>query len=108
MTDDLKEVVRKKLAEAQQQENKRLSLLNNENDPDLITILESQKEQILGNVWLFGKAFLLMLKKIELISEGIDKITIDQDAQKILLIDISRNRARSPNYQGKILIIGDV
>jgi hypothetical protein len=88
LTRDLKQVVREKLQQAQQQESKRITLLKNETDTDLITILEGQKEQILGNVWLFGKAFLLMLNKIELISEGIEKITTDQDAQRKLLINM--------------------
>jgi hypothetical protein len=50
--------------------------------------VEGQKEQILANVWLFGKAFLLMLKKIDLISEGIEKITSDQDTQRELLMQM--------------------
>jgi succinate dehydrogenase flavin-adding protein (antitoxin of CptAB toxin-antitoxin module) len=86
LTDDLKQVVKEKLKEASQQEKERLELLLDETDAELIGILEGQKEQILGNVWLFGKAFLLMLKKIELISEGTEKITTDQDAQRQLLI----------------------
>jgi hypothetical protein len=88
LTSDLKQVVREKLAEASQQERERLGLLAGETDSELIGILEGQKEQILGNVWLFGKAFLLMLKKIELISEGIEKITTDQDAQRQLLVEM--------------------
>lgn len=88
LTSDLKEVVKTKLKEASQQERERLELLAEETDSELISILESQKEQILGNVWLFGKAFLLMLKKIDLISEGIEKITTDQDAQRELLLEM--------------------
>lgn len=88
LTNDLKDIVKEKLQESMAQERERLQLLNDENDVELIKILEGQKQQILANVWLFGKAFLLMLKKIELINKGIEQITLDQDTQKELLIEI--------------------
>jgi hypothetical protein len=85
LTDDLRGIVKQQLQNAANQEKERLALIHGESDPELLAVLESQKQQILGNIWLFGKAFLLMVKKIELINDGIEKITSDQDTQRDLL-----------------------
>ena len=78
---DLRTIVQTKLNQSTKQENKRLALLKGESDPDLIGMLENQQQQILSNVWVFSKAFLLILKKINLINEVIEKITTDQYTQ---------------------------
>ena len=82
LTQDLQVIVKQKFEEAFQQEKERLQLIQEEKYPELVSILKSQKQQILSNVWLFGKAFLLMSKKLKLISDGIEKITSDQDYQR--------------------------
>jgi hypothetical protein len=85
LTNDLRDVVKEKLKEATKKEQKRLELIRSTTDKNLLDYYQSEKQRILSSVWLFGKAFLLMLKKIESISEGIKKITSDQDIQRQLL-----------------------
>ena len=88
LTVNLRKIVHTKLNQSAQQEKKRLALLKGESEHDLIAMLESQKEQVLSNIWIFGKAFLLMLKKIDLIDEAIETITTYQDIQKQYLISM--------------------
>jgi hypothetical protein len=68
-----------KLAET---ERKRQSLENSIGSADLRDTLRLQKQQIFRTVILVGRASLLMLKKIDLISESIQKLAEDQDTQK--------------------------
>jgi hypothetical protein len=87
LTSDFKQVVREKLKKATLREQKRRELLARDNiKSEDIIVLESQKEQILYAVWLLGKAFLLMLKKIESLQSSIEQITTDQDSQRRSLI----------------------
>lgn len=89
LTQDLREIVENKFQEAEQQEQKRLALIKDETNPELLNILEIQKEQILGNLWLFGKAFLLMLKKLELIYHGIEEIALKQEQKRKILSEMT-------------------
>ena len=68
-----------KLAE---KERKRQSLENSIGSAELRDTLKLQKQQIFRTVILVGRASLLMLKKIDLISESIQKLAEDQDTQK--------------------------
>jgi formylglycine-generating enzyme required for sulfatase activity len=81
-TEEIKEVVAVKCKKLVETERKRQSLENSIGSTDLRDTLKLQKQQILRTVILVGRASLLMLKKIDLISESIQKLAEDQDIQK--------------------------
>lgn len=82
LTEEIKEVVKVKCEKLVETERKRQSLENSIGSADLRDTLKLQKQQIFRTVILVGRASLLMLKKIDLISESIQKLAEDQDTQK--------------------------
>ncbi len=82
LTEEIKEAVAVKCHKLAEKERKRQSLENSIGSAELRDTLRLQKQQIFRTVILFGCASLLMLKKIDLISESIQKLAEDQDTQK--------------------------
>ncbi|NCQ92482.1 MAG: SUMF1/EgtB/PvdO family nonheme iron enzyme [Microcystis aeruginosa LG13-03] len=82
LTEEIKEAVAVKCQKLTETERKRQSLENSIGSADLRDTLRLQKQQIFRTVILVGRASLLMLKKIDLISESIQKLAEDQDTQK--------------------------
>ncbi|MBE8993629.1 formylglycine-generating enzyme family protein [Microcystis aeruginosa] len=82
LTEEIKEAVAVKCQKLAETERKRQSLENSIGSADLRDTLRLQKQQIFRTVILVGRASLLMLKKIDLISESIQKLAEDQDTQK--------------------------
>jgi formylglycine-generating enzyme required for sulfatase activity len=82
LTEEIKEVVAAKCEKLATMERKRQSLENSLGAIDLQDTLKLQKQQLFRTVILVGRASLLMLKKIDLISESIQKLAEDQDTQK--------------------------
>ena len=82
LTEEIKEVVAVKCQKLAETERKRQSLENSIGSAELRDTLRLQKQQIFRTVILVGRASLLMLKKIDLISESIQKLAEDQDTQK--------------------------
>ncbi|CCI33102.1 formylglycine-generating enzyme family protein [Microcystis sp. T1-4] len=82
LTEEIKEAVAVKCQKLAETERKRQSLENSIGSADLRDTLRLQKQQIFRAVILVGRASLLMLKKIDLISESIQKLAEDQDTQK--------------------------
>ncbi|AOC53716.1 serine/threonine kinase [Microcystis aeruginosa NIES-2481] len=82
LTEEIKEAVAVKCEKLAEKERKRQSLENSIGSADLRDTLRLQKQQIFRTVILVGRASLLMLKKIDLISESIQKLAEDQDTQK--------------------------
>ncbi|MFN9733529.1 MAG: SUMF1/EgtB/PvdO family nonheme iron enzyme, partial [Microcystis sp.] len=82
LTEEIKEAVAVKCQKLAETERKRQSLENSIGSADLRDTLKLQKQQIFRTVILVGRASLLMLKKIDLISESIQKLAEDQDTQK--------------------------
>ena len=82
LTEEIKEAVAVKCQKLAEKERKRQSLENSIGSTELRDTLRLQKQQIFRTVILFGRASLLMLKKIDLISESIQKLAEDQDTQK--------------------------
>ena len=82
LTEEIKEAVAVKCHKLAEKERKRQSLENSIGSAELRDTLRLQKQQIFRTVILFGRASLLMLKKIDLISESIQKLAEDQDTQK--------------------------
>jgi hypothetical protein len=81
LTEEIKEVVTAKCEKLVTMERKRQALANSIGSTDLRDTLKLQKQQIFRTVILVGRASLLMLKKIDLISESIQKLAEDQDTQ---------------------------
>jgi len=82
LTEEIKEAVAVKCQKLAETERKRQSLENSIGSAELRDTLKLQKQQIFRTVILVGRASLLMLKKIDLISESIQKLAEDQDTQK--------------------------
>ena len=82
LTEEIKEAVAVKCQKLAETERKRQSLENSIGSAELRDTLRLQKQQIFRTVILVGRASLLMLKKIDLISESIQKLAEDQDTQK--------------------------
>ncbi|TRU49935.1 MAG: serine/threonine-protein kinase pkn1 [Microcystis aeruginosa Ma_QC_Ca_00000000_S207] len=82
LTEEIKEAVAVKCQKLAEKERKRQSLENSIGSAELRDTLRLQKQQIFRTVILVGRASLLMLKKIDLISESIQKLAEDQDTQK--------------------------
>ena len=82
LTEEIKEAVAVKCQKLAETERKRQSLENSIDSAELRDTLKLQKQQIFRTVILVGRASLLMLKKIDLISESIQKLAEDQDTQK--------------------------
>ncbi|NCS79583.1 MAG: SUMF1/EgtB/PvdO family nonheme iron enzyme [Microcystis aeruginosa K13-07] len=82
LTEEIKEAVAVKCLKLAEKERKRQSLENSIGSAELRDTLKLQKQQIFRTVILVGRASLLMLKKIDLISESIQKLAEDQDTQK--------------------------
>ena len=82
LTEEIKEAVAVKCQKLAETERKRQYLENSIGSADLRDTLRLQKQQIFRTVILVGRASLLMLKKIDLISESIQKLAEDQDTQK--------------------------
>jgi formylglycine-generating enzyme required for sulfatase activity len=82
LTEEIKEAVAVKCHKLAEKERKRQSLENSIGSAELRDTLRLQKQQIFRTVILVGRASLLMLKKIDLISESIQKLAEDQDTQK--------------------------
>jgi len=82
LTEEIKEAVAVKCQKLAETERKRQSLENSIGSAELRDTLRLQKQQIFRTVILVGRASLLMLRKIDLISESIQKLAEDQDTQK--------------------------
>jgi hypothetical protein len=74
LTEEIKEAVAVKCQKLAETERKRQSLENSIGSAELRDTLKLQKQQIFRTVILVGRASLLMLKKIDLISESISEI----------------------------------
>jgi tetratricopeptide (TPR) repeat protein len=86
LTEELKIVFTQKIQELHQVEQKRRELeLNLPENSVLLATLNNQKEQIANNVFILYRSAQLILKKVELISKSIQKLSEDQDMQKRLL-----------------------
>lgn len=85
LTEEVKTVVRDKCQELLEKENKRQTLENKNLPEDLKSHLRLEKSRITRIVILLGRTSLLMLKKIEIISEGIQKLAEDQETQRQVL-----------------------
>ncbi|NCS24498.1 MAG: SUMF1/EgtB/PvdO family nonheme iron enzyme [Microcystis aeruginosa BS13-02] len=82
LTGKIKEAVAVKCEKLAETERKRQFLENSIESAELRDRLKLQKRQIFRTVILVGCSSLLMLKKIDLISESIEKLAEDQDTQK--------------------------
>ncbi|ACK69450.1 TPR repeat-containing protein [Gloeothece citriformis PCC 7424] len=82
LSEDIKRIVKGKFSQLYQAEQQRLELEKKfSEDLSLGLIFKTQKQQILKNTLILYRSAQLMLKKIELISKSIDKITEDQNLQ---------------------------
>ena len=82
LTEKIKEAVAVKCEKLAETERKRQFLENSIESAELRDRLKLQKTQIFRTVILVGCSSLLMLKKIDLISENIEKLAEEQDTQK--------------------------
>lgn len=97
LTDELQDIVIQQCQELDQYEKERQKLqleAEKENDEVLVETYRSQQKQIFKSVFLLGRGSVLMLKKIEVISEGIKKLTEDQNAQRQVLESITKSLER--------------
>ena len=89
LTEELKEVVRNKLKKVSQEEQKRYQLeqrlTKKKTNSALLNTIKQLKSQSYETLMTFGNAFLLMLKKVEILNKGINKLIEDQDSQKKIL-----------------------
>ena len=88
LTEELKEIVTHKLNQFSEKEKKRQELERQICTDELKETLKLQQQQIFRTVLLLGKASLLMLKKVELLSKGIEKLAEDQKLQREVLANM--------------------
>ncbi len=95
LTDELQDVVSQELKRVYQDELDRRNLeqeLAQQNaNEELLNTIKTLKQQNYQTLLMFGNAFLLMLKKVEVISKGIEKLVDDQDAQKQIIDQMVRD-----------------
>lgn len=97
LTDELRDIVIQQCQELDQYEKEcqKLQLeAEKENDDGVLETCRAQQKQIFKSVFLLGRGSVLMLKKIQLISEGIKKLTDDQNAQRQVLESITKSLER--------------
>ena len=105
LTDELKSIVWEKCQALSQLEQNRQDQESRIKNDALRSVIKTTKQRILNNVLLLGKASLLMLKKIELFSNSIQKLTEDQEAQKQILQEMmSSLREYEEVYQLQIQV----
>ncbi|WP_013320308.1 tetratricopeptide repeat protein [Gloeothece verrucosa] len=82
LAEDIKKIVSTKFTELYQAERERLELEKKFQDDEFLgIILSNQKNQIFQNTLILYRSAQLMLKKLELISKSIQKISDDQNSQ---------------------------
>jgi hypothetical protein len=88
LADEIKVIVAQKCQEIASVEQERLEverLAHHENDDDLLQITMQQKSELLETAKAIGYGVILMLKKLDLMSASLDKITNDQQTQREVL-----------------------
>ncbi|CAD5958949.1 GUN4 domain-containing protein [Planktothrix agardhii CCAP 1459/11A] len=92
LADDLKKLFKKKYSEIKILENERRKLeLKNTNNPKILEELKWEKQENFKAVLLLSNAYFLMLEKIRLISEGIQKLAEDTKNQKEIVKQIVKD-----------------
>ncbi len=100
LADEIREIVTHKCADIANVEQERVELsriAQAENDSALLQIVESQKLQILETAKSIGYAAILMLTKLDLMSQSLEKITKDQQTQR----DALENMVKKLSVQKK-------
>ncbi|MBR8827728.1 MAG: SUMF1/EgtB/PvdO family nonheme iron enzyme [Gomphosphaeria aponina SAG 52.96 = DSM 107014] len=86
LTDELKGIVGKKCQDLAQVEQERLSGLQEADDePILLDFYQKQQQQIFRTAFVLYRATELMVKKVKLMNQSIQKLAEDQTQQKQLL-----------------------
>jgi hypothetical protein len=89
LSQEIGHVIGRKCQEILAMEEKRSNLETHAQEKQsraLLQMAQQQKRQLVDNLVLMDKAAVLMLKKIDLISQGIQKLTEDNKVQKKLLM----------------------